>query len=171
MSVRTTKGWLDLVALIAVIAGLLLVAYEVRQANVLAKAQAENGIYEGWEVLSMAEIETGIHALYFRSIDDPASLSDAEVLDISSWLTAVISLYSRDGRLFHEYGLSTDPTYYTAGPGYFDGQIARAWFYDNEPWIRDSTPELADSITRYIESTPPIETSESLEDLASQPVN
>ena len=60
MTKQKTKEWLDLVAAIAIVAGLVLVAYEVRQANIVAKATTDNSIYEGWEVLSMAEIETGI---------------------------------------------------------------------------------------------------------------
>jgi hypothetical protein len=148
-----TKEWLDIVAAIAIVAGLVLVAYEVRQANVVAKATADGSIYEAWEVFSMAEIETGINALYIRSIEDPASLTDVEVRDIGSYLNAVISLYSRQGRLT-EWGLSTDPDYYTIGPGYFEGQIARTWFDQNESWIREATPTLADEIASYIDSTP-----------------
>ncbi len=150
---QKTKKWLDLVAAIAIVAGLVLVAYEVRQANIVAKAQTEDSLYAGWEVLSMAVIETGINALYVRSLEDPASLTDAEVRDIGSYLDAVISLYSRTGILY-EYGLSTDPEYYTIGPRYFEGQIARTWFDGNESWIRASTPALADEITSYIDSTP-----------------
>jgi hypothetical protein len=153
MTKQKTKEWLDLVAAIAIVAGLVLVAYEVRQANIIAKAQTEDSLYAGWEVLSMAVIETGINALYIRSIEDPTSLTDAEVRDIGSYLDAVISLYSRTGILY-EYGLSNDPDYYTVGPRYFEGQITRTWFDANESWIRSSTPALADEITNYIDSTP-----------------
>jgi hypothetical protein len=147
------KEWLDLVAAIAVMAGLVLVAYEVRQSNIVAKAQTEDGIYEGWEALSMAEIETGINALYVRSLEDPAGLTDAEVRDIGSWLTAVISIYSRS-TIMQEFGLGSNAEFYTVGPAYFEGQVARTWFDDNEMWIRDATPALADAIARYIDSTP-----------------
>jgi len=165
VNMERTKQWLDLVASTAVVAGLVLVAYEVRQANTLAKAQTENAIYEGWEILSMAEIQSGINAVYARSIEDPASLSDADVLDIHSWLVAVISLYQRNGRLFYQYRLATDPDYDTVGPGYFNGEIARAWFVANESWIRATTPELADAIKAYIESTPLSSAKESLNNL------
>jgi hypothetical protein len=154
MIITKTKQWLDLLASIAVVVGLLLVAYEIQQANHLAAAQTENSIYEGWEALSMAEIETGINALNVRSLEDPTSLSEAEIADIGSWLVAVISLYQRNGRLFHEYGLTTDPFYETVGPDYFGGQIERSWFEENELWIRPATPQLADAIRHYIESTP-----------------
>ena len=154
MNPRKTKEWLDLVASIAVVLGLLLVAYEVRQANFLAKAHTENAIYEGWEVLSMSEIATGINAIYLKSIDRPESLTQQEIEDLGSWLVAVVSLYSRNGRLFHEYGLATDPTYFTIGPDYFASRHSRDWFEENEAWIRLATPMLADVIRDYIESTP-----------------
>jgi hypothetical protein len=47
VTARNTKDWLDLVALVAVIGGLVLVPYEIRQANVFAKAATENDVYEG----------------------------------------------------------------------------------------------------------------------------
>ena len=153
MSSYKVKDLLEIIAATGVVVGLALVAYEVRQANIIAKAQAENAIYEGWEVLSMAEIETGMNAVYVRSLEDPASISDADVEDIGSWLTAVISLYQRNGRLHHEYGLATDPIYDTAS-WYFESQVTRDWFDENEWWISPATPELAESIRSYIESTP-----------------
>jgi hypothetical protein len=156
---QKTKEWLDIVAGIAIVAGLVLVAYEVRQANIVAKATTVVSIYEGWEVFSMAEIETGISALYIRSLEDPESLTDAEVRDIGSYLNAVMSLYSKSG-LLYEYGLPTNPGYYTIGPGFFKGQIARTWFDANESWIRAATPALADEITNYIDSTPLSSTNE-----------
>jgi hypothetical protein len=154
VTARETKNWSDRVALIAVVAGLGLVTYEIRQANFLAKAEMENSIFEGWETLSMAEIESGISAVVARAREDPASISAAEKADIDSWLTAVISLYQRNGIMFHEYGLASDPIYSDVGSYYFTGQISRDWFERNEFWIRKETPELADEIRHYIESTP-----------------
>jgi hypothetical protein len=84
VTARETKNWSDRVALIAVVAGLGLVTYEIRQTNFLAKAEMENSIYEGWETLSMAEIESGISAVVARAREDPASISAAEIADVDS---------------------------------------------------------------------------------------
>jgi len=154
VTARNTKEWFDLVALVAVIGGIVLVAYEIRQANFFAKAEMENSIYAGWETLSMAEIESGISAVVARSIEDPANISFADGFDISSWLTAVISLYQRNGKMYYEYDLASDPDYPGVGPYYFTSQTARDWFEVNESWIRDETPELAEEIRQYIESSP-----------------
>jgi len=154
VTARNTKDWFDLFALVAVIGGLVLVAYEIRQTNFFAKAEMENSIYAGWETLSMAEIESGIGAVIARSIEDPANISFADEFDIGSWLTAVISLYQRNGKMYYEYDLAAAPDYPGAASYYFTSQIARDWFEVNESWIRDETPELADEIRQYIESSP-----------------
>ena len=78
MTEKDTKKWFDLVALIAVIGGLVLVAYEIRQANTFAKAATENSIYEGWETLSMWQVELGINALRVKAIEDPESMTASE---------------------------------------------------------------------------------------------
>ena len=171
MTVLKTKEWLDLIALVAVVAGLALVAYEIRQANILARAETENSIYAGWETLSMAEIESGINAVMAKSIEDPESVSSADRADISSWLTAAISLYQRNGRMFHEYGLASDPVYSDVGWFYFRSPITREWFEVNEFWIRKETPELADEIRKYIDSTPPNLTSETDSSHKFRPTN
>jgi len=153
------------------VASLALVAFEVRQANVLAKAQTESSMYEGWENLSIAEIETGINDTYKKSLENPSRLSTSELADISSWLIAVISLYQRNGRMYHEYGLTTDPGYSDVGRFYFTGEVTRDWYEDNESWIRQATSRLADAIREYIESTPPISINPSPEYASSRPSN
>ena len=154
MTARKTKEWLELAALVAVLGGLLLVAYEIRQANIFAKAETENSIYAGWETLSMAVIETGINTVIAKALEDPSSLTTAERFDLSAHLTAVISLYQRNGKMYYEYDLAADPMYSDVGGYYFDNQIAREWFERSEFWIRKETPELADEIRKHIESTP-----------------
>jgi hypothetical protein len=151
---RNTKEWLDLVALVAVVGGLVMVAYEIRQANTFAKAETENSIYEGWETLSMSEIESGISALRAKAMEHPENLTTAEHFELAAHLTAVISLYQRNGRMFYEYDLATDPMYSDVGGFYFHHQYAREWFDRSESWIRKETPELADEIRNYIDSTP-----------------
>ena len=171
MTERNTKEWFDLVALIAVIGGLILVAYEIRQANFFAKAATENSIYEGWETLLTSQVELGINALRVQSIEDPESITTEDLADLGNWLAAVISLYQRNGIMFYEYGLASDPRYDEVGSFYFTLQIERDWFERNEPWIRKETPLLADEIRHYIESTPVDTTLFGLIDYKSQPTN
>jgi hypothetical protein len=102
----------------------------------------------------MAEIETGINEVLERVIEEPESISTADVRDISSWLTASMSLFQRNGKMFYQYGLAADPWYSDVGSFYFTSRIARDWFERNESWIRKETPKLADEIREYIESNP-----------------
>ena len=115
--------------------------------------------------------ESGINALRIKSIEDPESMSANDLADLSSFLVAVISLYQRNGKMFYEYGLASDPNYSGVGSYYFTDQIARDWFEVNESWIRIETPELADEIRHYIESTPVDSRNWYLYDYKSQPTN
>ena len=154
MAVQNTKKWFDIIALVAVLGGLVLVAFEIRQSNSFAKAATENSLYQGWESLAMAEIETGINEIRVKAILDPEGMSANELAEIGSYLTAVISLYQRNGIMFSEYGLAFEPDYADVGPFYFVDQASRTWFKWNETWIRNDTPELAEEIRHYIDSTP-----------------
>jgi len=154
VTARHARKWYDLVALIAVIGGLLLVAYEIRQANVFAKASTESSVLESWENLSMAEIESGINAVVAKAIENPTGITLADRLDIGSWLTAVISIYQRNGRMHYEYGLAADPSFSGVGSYYFTTEVSRDWFELNERWISRESPKLAEEIRKYIETTP-----------------
>ena len=171
MTEKDTKKWFDLVALIAVIGGLVLVAYEIRQANIFAKAATENSIYEGWETLSMWQIELGINALRVKAIEDPESMTASELADLGNWLVSIISIYQRNGIMFYKYGLASDPAYSQVGSFYFISQVERDWFERNESWIRRETPTLADEIRHYIETTPVDPSFFGLIDYKSQPTN
>jgi hypothetical protein len=102
----------------------------------------------------MAEIESGINAVVAKAIEDPASITHADRLDIASWLTAVISLYQRTGKMHYEYGLAEDPGFDGVAPFYFTTEVARDWFEQNQAWISIETPRLAKAIRDYIDSTP-----------------
>ena len=152
MAIRDMKAWFDLDATVAVVVGLLMVAYEVRQSNVYARADANNSVNVGWETLSLAEIETGVNSTWAKHLRDPNNLTAAEIADIRSYLTAVMSLYGRN-EILHRLGLVENNPLTDIG-NYFSTQLARDWFYEQEFWIRADSPKVADAIVDYIESTP-----------------
>lgn len=156
MQISRIGEWLQVIGALAVLAGLYLVAHEIRQNNELARAQTINDIYSGWEEFSISEYESDIFDLFIRSIEDADSLTAVEILKLDAYFTAIASLYGRQWVMFREFDLAYDPTLDTeySAEVYFSGRFARSWFEQNKAWLQDSNPEMVRVFSRVFESTP-----------------
>ena len=63
------NDWLQVVASIGVLIGLLLVFVEIRQTNEIARAEARVSALTAWEELKRLEIESDISEIYLKSIE------------------------------------------------------------------------------------------------------
>ena len=147
------SDFLQLLASIGVLVGLLIVAYELRQNKLFAQAEYSQESYDKWMQVASMEMETDIGEIFIRSIEDPVSLSKPDKFKLNAWLTQTITTYDNGDRAL-ELGLATpaavlpdeDVRYY------FASAYSRQWFEANRYWIR---PNIAETISRVIETTPP----------------
>ena len=153
MQASKSRDWLQLAGLAGVIAGLLLVAFEMRQTNRFAEAEAIRADYSGWDEILIAGFESDFYDVYAKSFENPESLSFAEIMRMEAWLSAIMQQYDRQV-VMHELGLDPTDTVAMMLRGfdfYFGNQFGRTWFSENKDWLR---PELVEAIEREIESRP-----------------
>ena len=145
-------NWVHVVTSTSVVAGLLLVAYELRQDTNFARAEAERAMISDWAAVTRAEFETDIMDIYVKSIEEPEELSSAEMLKLSAWLTATVGEFNLQVRMY-ELGLAEDPTGDLVGDFqfYLGSRFARAWYAESRHWL---TPHLVEVIDREIERNP-----------------
>jgi hypothetical protein len=155
-------NWTDgiqIVATVGVLAGLILVAYEIRQNSNLAEADAVRALTVGWQQIQMTEYETDIASIFVKSTEDPENLTLAEIGKMSAWLSVIVNQFSlsfsMDERgLGYDYG---DVPYGTEGElmanfeYYFNSRFARSWYLENKFWIE---PQIAKIIDREMEARP-----------------
>jgi hypothetical protein len=140
---------LQLFASLSVLAGLLLVAYEVRQNNVLAQAEAVTAMQNGWEAISISEYETDIAVLRAKSIDEPENLTAPEIYKLNGWLTAVVITLGRrvqfeDRGLGYAQGSGSTGEVDDAFDHYIDNHFARIWYLENRSWMTQGITEIWD---------------------------
>ena len=154
--------WIDglqLIASVAVLAGLILVAYEIRQNNDLAEADSVRAMLLSWQQIAYSEYETGIVEIQVKSFEEPENLTPAEIGKMSAWLTVVMnqymltfSMYERN--LGHNYGgLVNSPEDELLGgfEYYFGSRFGRSWYVENRDWIDSDIVEILD---REMEARP-----------------
>jgi hypothetical protein len=161
MTMRKDK-WIDglqLIASVAVLAGLILVAYEIRQNNDLAEADSVRAMLVGWQQIAISEYETDIAEIYVKSFEEPENLTPAEIGKMSAWLTVVMNQYvltfaMYERNLGYNYGdMVNSPEDELLGgfEYYFGSHFGRSWYLENRGWIESEIVEILD---REMEARP-----------------
>ena len=137
---------------VSILAGLILVAYEIRQNNDFAEADAVRTLLVGWQQINMSVYETDIASIWIKSIEDPQNLTSAEILKMSAWLSVIANQYSLefsmdDRNLGYDYGDVPNGTEESLVGGfdyYFGNRFARSWYLENRFWIETGIVEIMD---------------------------
>jgi hypothetical protein len=144
--------WLQILASLGVLIGLVVVAYEIKQNTETAQAEFYRESYSMWMHVSTVEIETDIDEILVKSITNPESLSPGELVELSAYFVLVMSIYDNGARA-KELGIATPTSLIRELDAryYFSSEISRQWFEANKNWMR---PENVEIISRVIHSTP-----------------
>jgi len=160
MDYSKISDWLQIVASIGVLIGLMAVAYELRQNSVHASVDHYRENHRNWMQVSYLEIESDIYDSLARAVDSPQELSPEDKFKISAWLTLNMSVLVY-GDEANQLGVATSTALLSEGAAryYFATQFSREWFEGNRGWLGDRQVELID---RVIKSTPLATSSEEL---------
>ena len=153
MNKSDLNSWIQSLTSIAVFVGLVLVAIEIRENNAIAEDEALSEFWTNWIALSTPDYSTDIGTAYIKAINNPQSLSDEEMFQLGSWLTAVMSTY---GQLFlmHQEGRVTDDYRSELADDvefYFGNNFGRAWYSENKDWL---LPAMVEVIDEQLENNP-----------------
>ena len=139
------ESWIQIIASVGLVLGLILVAYELRENRLFAMAEARRSSISEWANVSRAQYESEIFEVYVKSFEAPEELSSAEILKMGSWMTSTVGLYDLQYRMY-EIGLADDPTADLVSDFqyYFGSRFARAWYEENKGWLSPRLVEVVD---------------------------
>ncbi len=128
MKVDQWSAWLQIVASLGLIAGLVLVAIEIQQTRDLARAQMQLEGTLAFQEVEIAMLGENAAEAWARSIQSPASLSPADLKVVDSWLIHQVNQWRRTA-LMEAEGL--------AEPGATARKVHKnAWFYFSNPFAK-----------------------------------
>jgi hypothetical protein len=90
MTADRLNRWLTLVANVGVLAGLLLVAYEIRQSAGIATAQARLEYSAGWRSVDGSRQDRDFAAVIAKSIESPESLTLTERIQLDGFYIGIV---------------------------------------------------------------------------------
>jgi len=149
--------WLNLLAAAGVLVGLAFVAYEVRQTNDIAFAEARSDMLSGYQEQAMSTYGPEISGSFIKSIEEPHQLSDEEILKVNNYLVAAMSMINKQAVLYYQFGRAAEPTddILDAARFYLGGSFARSWWQLNKYWM---DPTLVETVERHLAENPPTNT-------------
>ena len=147
------NDWIQIIAAIGVIGGLLLVAYELRQNTQHVIGETVRELYSEYRSIIRSEYESEIAALEVKCIERPEDLTDTEILEISAYLTVIVGFYDQHYDLYELGvvrssgldGLKSEVDFVLAS------KFGRAWFAENREWMQ---PEVALIIDQELKLLP-----------------
>ena len=106
-------GWLALAANLGVVAGLILLALELRQNTQVVKAQSVTNLFMGMAAGETAFMGEDTAAAYVKALDSPETLTDEEISIVWAYLN--VRMWSvQQAYSMHTLGLASDETWQTA---------------------------------------------------------
>ncbi len=163
------NDWLQILAAIGVISGLLFVAAEIRQNNLLARAESVRSIYYEWQNIYRFRYEHDIQVLFAKSIESPADLTDVEILKLNDYYNMMVGAYSVQTAMSERYGLAYDGEENLEWLVYlFESKFGRAWLRNNEYNVAFESDDIFDLVVNELEQRPIQTQAELLNNLKSQ---
>lgn len=127
-----TVGWKDIAELIgitAIVASLIFVGLEMRQQQVLARAELGSQSFEYMTSIRQAFSDPAFAGTYVKMLENPGELTNAETASLNGFYHELIQLVERDCYLvglgvFSECTNTLNRFY----PEYFGNQFAKNWW-------------------------------------------
>ena len=155
MTEQKLSDWLQILAAIGVIAGLVFVAEELRQNNRLARAESVREIYFVWQDIYRFSYTHDVQLLLQKSIENPSELTDAETLRLSDYNFMVLDGYLVQVAMHERFDLAYDAEdfLFDLAP-LFASEYGRNWLRENERYIGAESESYLDALKAKIDKSP-----------------
>ena len=141
MKLAQMNDYLQTLATLGALVGLIVVGYEIRQSNVLANQQMASASWTNWTASVWSHIDSDISATIAKSITQPEELTLREKIDLDQYFTAFVYAYAHDTNTFwytdREFLNSLLEELTGEAPRVLGGAYGRAWLEENRGWMDD----------------------------------
>ena len=134
------KRWrelFELIGLLSVVASLIFVGFQLRQDQVLARAELASGSFTVMAILNQTMSDREFAETYAKMLDQPEDLSVEEMLQINSLLHLVVEHFQRECYLVTtSVFVECHVAILEFVPMYFGNKYAKSWWNANKKrWL------------------------------------
>jgi hypothetical protein len=155
--------WLQIIASLGVIAGLILVAYELEQNRQHAIGESIIGANNATRSRYVTEVESDISQAYIKSYTSPDDLTDEEIFRLNAYLSFVIEQYG-EWEALYEVGVLRYSGVESMDDDirlFLTSRFGRAWYEVNRDWLSSDYPKIVQKLdqelkVRPVRQSPPV---------------
>ena len=145
--------WLQAIGGFSVLAGLLLVAFQIKQNTDLMHAQLNSDAWNEWISIDASKQDGEFAKTLAKSIESPGDLTLSEFLEMDGYLFTYVDQLSRDRELY-ELGVFNAPLEVLVAESahdYFGNQFSRVWWEETKWKFR---PDVVQALDKHIPAIP-----------------
>lgn len=168
----STRDIVEATGVLSVVAGLLLVAYQINQATNFASSQARAEFSAGWRSVDSTRQSDDFAEVLAKSIYHPDELTPGEILELDAYYTGILDQIL-SAKANWEAGTRTSHWQVTVdfvAPSYFGNQFARSWWnFSKEQYAKGEGRQFVATMDAAIKAAEPDRQKRLIEALAKAP--
>jgi hypothetical protein len=152
-----TRTIVEATGMISVVAGLLLVAYQINQATNIASAQARADFSAGWRSLDSTRQSENFAEVLAKSIYSRSELTPGEILELDAYYTGIVDQLLT-AKADWDAGVRSSNWQVTVdfvAPAYFGSEFSRDWWNLSKGAYAKSDGELVAAMDAAIRAAEP----------------
>jgi len=151
MDADRVNKWMSRGASIGVLAGIILLAYEINQATLTTRAEIINSYQDRWVTLDLSWQDREIAATWAKALEDPNELTLTEMIQLNGFMWAYFD-HIDTNRLLWALGVLDDRSQtqeeiiYNNDYMFLGNRFSRAWLEENRENIGSPTMKIVDQV-------------------------
>jgi hypothetical protein len=153
----STRTIVEATGVVSVVAGLLLVAYQINQATNIASAQARADFSAGWRSLDSTRQSENFADVLAKSIYSRSELTPGEILELDAYYTGIVDQLL-SAKADWEAGVRSSNWQVTVdfvAPAHFGSEFSRDWWNLSKGAYAKSDGELVAAMDAAIRAAEP----------------
>ena len=156
MKVGNWKDGFEAIGLIAIVASLVFVGFQLRQDQLIARSELTSDSFHLMIAMNQSLIGPEFASTYAKMLDRPEDLSLDEMVQIDNLLTAVKTMYLRECYLkAREIFVECDAIVRNSARLFFGNRYGQSWWRLNKPPRNSNLVEFPDWVDVEIENLDP----------------
>ena len=151
MDADRVNKWMSLGASLGVLAGIILLAYEINQATLTTRAEIINSYQDRWVTIDLSWQDPEIAAAWAKALEDPNELTLTEMIQLNGFMWSYFD-HIDSNRLLWALGVLDDRSQtpeeviYDNAYIFLGNKFSQAWLEENRENIGPRTMEIVDQV-------------------------
>ena len=142
--------WLQIISNFGVLAGLLLLAFEINHSSALVESELRTNAMSDWANSDLARFSESINENLAKSLEHPQDLTLGEMIELDAYFTSYLNMIERSN-VAYKLGFSEYSTEQAVRDviNIFGSEYAQAWWRERRVILN---PEIGVFIDQHIQS-------------------